>query len=115
MMYELNQTLANDYYGYAGYSSLGGADELISVAVIGFKASGEEFFKGFNYMTVCVIALQVTSGLSGAVVISLADNIAKGFAVSCSIVMSIFISIMFFDFKVRRPSPFLSLSAFDSL
>ncbi len=54
------------------------------------------------------IIFQATGGILTSLCINYADNIAKNFATSISIVLSFLFSIWFFDFTVTlavRPSP----------
>ncbi|KAK4052095.1 hypothetical protein OIV83_002389 [Microbotryomycetes sp. JL201] len=57
------------------------------------------FFEGFNNWTWVVITLQTVGGLLIALVIKYADNVAKGFALSVSIVFTFLLSIILFEFK----------------
>ena len=58
------------------------------------------FFHGYDIVVWIVIALQSFGGIMIAVVIKYADNILKGFATSCAIVISCIMSIYLFDFKL---------------
>ncbi|KAK4050569.1 hypothetical protein OIO90_005036 [Microbotryomycetes sp. JL221] len=62
------------------------------------------FFEGFNDWTWAVITLQTVGGLLIALVIKYADNIAKGFALSVSIVFTFLLSVILFNFKVTVSS-----------
>jgi len=68
--------------------------------------AGEGFFEGFsgNPMAWGVIFLQTVGGLLIAVAIKHADNIAKGFALSISIVFTFLLSVILFDFELSTPS-----------
>jgi UDP-sugar transporter A1/2/3 len=57
-------------------------------------------FRGFNVLTITIIAVQALGGLITAVVIKYADNILKGFATSISIVLATVASTYLFDFEV---------------
>jgi UDP-sugar transporter A1/2/3 len=54
---------------------------------------------GFSFGTVVIILLQAAGGLLIAVVVKYADNIAKAFATSVSVIISCTLSIMFFGFN----------------
>ncbi|KAI5481611.1 UDP-galactose transporter [Pseudohyphozyma bogoriensis] len=58
------------------------------------------FFEGFGGMAWLVVFLQVSGGLLGALVMQHADNIAKCFATSISILLSFAFSVLFFDFHM---------------
>lgn len=68
--------------------------------------AGEGFFEGFsgNPMAWAVIFLQTVGGLLIAVAIKHADNIAKGFALSISIVFTFLLSVILFNFELSAPS-----------
>ncbi|GAA5936902.1 hypothetical protein JCM3775_002739 [Rhodotorula graminis] len=68
--------------------------------------AGEGFFEGFsgNPMAWAVIFLQTVGGLLIAVAIKHADNIAKGFALSISIVFTFLLSVILFNFELSTPS-----------
>ncbi|BGP37219.1 hypothetical protein JCM10449v2_001124 [Rhodotorula kratochvilovae] len=68
--------------------------------------AGEGFFDGFsgNPMAWAVIFLQTVGGLLIAVAIKYADNVAKGFALSISIVFTFLLSVILFDFQLTAPS-----------
>jgi UDP-galactose transporter len=55
------------------------------------------FFVGYNWIVWTTIALQAFGGIMVAVCITYADNIAKNFAASFSIVVSCILSAMFFE------------------
>ncbi|KAM0789843.1 hypothetical protein ACM66B_006690 [Microbotryomycetes sp. NB124-2] len=61
------------------------------------------FFDGFNSVTWLVVFLQVTGGLLGALVIQHADNLLKCFSTSLSILLSVALSVLLFDFHVTVP------------
>ncbi|KPV77036.1 uncharacterized protein RHOBADRAFT_34497, partial [Rhodotorula graminis WP1] len=89
---------------------------VIGLVVVLFQAShhwydpvvraGEGFFEGFsgNPMAWAVIFLQTVGGLLIAVAIKHADNIAKGFALSISIVFTFLLSVILFNFELSTPS-----------
>jgi len=58
------------------------------------------FFAGYNWVVWTAIGFQAAGGIVVALVINYADNIAKNFATSVSIVGSCVASAYFFDFKV---------------
>ncbi|KAK4702927.1 solute carrier family 35 (UDP-sugar transporter), member A1/2/3, partial [Phenoliferia sp. Uapishka_3] len=62
------------------------------------------FFTGFHPMAWLVIGLQTFGGLLIAVAIKHADNVAKGFALSLSIVFTFLLSVILFDFQLTLPS-----------
>jgi drug/metabolite transporter (DMT)-like permease len=60
------------------------------------------FFVGYNWVVWTAIGFQAAGGVIVALVINYADNIAKNFATSISILLSCIASVYFFDFKVTR-------------
>lgn len=58
------------------------------------------FFAGYNYVVWAAIIFQASGGVIVALVINYADNIAKNFATSISIIISCLASYFFFDFKI---------------
>ena len=60
------------------------------------------FFAGYNWVVWTAILFQAAGGVIVALVINYADNIAKNFATSISILISCIASVYFFDFKVTR-------------
>jgi UDP-galactose transporter len=60
------------------------------------------FFAGYNWVVWTAIMFQAAGGVIVALVINYADNIAKNFATSISILFSCIASVYFFDFKVTR-------------
>lgn len=58
------------------------------------------FFAGYNWVVWLAILFQAAGGVIVALVINYADNIAKNFATSVSIVLSCVASAYFFDFVV---------------
>ncbi|KAL6712202.1 UDP-galactose transporter Gms1 [Coniothyrium glycines] len=58
------------------------------------------FFAGYNWVVWTAIMFQAAGGIIVALVINYADNIAKNFATSISILISCVASVYFFDFKV---------------
>ncbi|KAG0145504.1 hypothetical protein CROQUDRAFT_63820 [Cronartium quercuum f. sp. fusiforme G11] len=67
-----------------------------------FKSSN--LFAGFTALVWLVVGFQVLGGLLNALVIQYADNIAKGFATSVSILLSFVASVVLFDFKLSLGS-----------
>lgn len=77
---------------------------LAGVVGVGMK-DGEEishrgFFSGYNSVVWIAILLQALGGLVVAFCVKFADNISKNFATSISIILSLLISTVFFDFRV---------------
>lgn len=64
----------------------------------------ESFFVGFTPIVYLVVALQILGGLLNALVIAHADNIAKGFSTSVSILLSTLASVVLFGEKVSLGS-----------
>ncbi|KFY02802.1 hypothetical protein O988_01891 [Pseudogymnoascus sp. VKM F-3808] len=60
----------------------------------------EGFFVGYNSVVWTAIAFQALGGVLVAMCINYADNIAKNFATSISIILSFLFSVWFFDFNV---------------
>lgn len=58
------------------------------------------FFAGYNWVVWAAIIFQAMGGVIVALVINYADNIAKNFATSISIVLSCVVSVALFEFKV---------------
>lgn len=58
------------------------------------------FFAGYNWVVWTAIAFQACGGVIVALVINYADNIAKNFATSISIVLSCLASVYFFNFSI---------------
>lgn len=58
------------------------------------------FFVGYNSVVWTAIGFQALGGVLVAMCINYADNIAKNFATSISIILSFLFSVWFFDFKV---------------
>lgn len=67
------------------------------------------FFAGYNSVVWTAVVMQALGGITVALVIKYADNIAKNFATSFSIILSFLASVSLFDFKittlVREVSP----------
>ncbi|KAH9864276.1 hypothetical protein J1614_010210 [Plenodomus biglobosus] len=60
------------------------------------------FFAGYNWVVWTAICFQAAGGVIVSLVINYADNIAKNFATSISILLSCVASVYFFDFKVTK-------------
>lgn len=58
------------------------------------------FFVGYNSVVWTAIVFQAVGGVLVAMCINYADNIAKNFATSISIILSFFFSVWFFEFPV---------------
>ncbi|CAD6506044.1 BgTH12-06976 [Blumeria graminis f. sp. triticale] len=59
------------------------------------------FFNGYNPVVWTAIVFQAVGGVLVAMCINYADNIAKNFATSISIILSFLISVWFFDFQIN--------------
>lgn len=66
----------------------------------GSKIAEKGFFFGYNYVVWSVICSQAFGGIIVALCVKFADNIAKNFATSISILVSFLALVRFFDFKV---------------
>lgn len=66
----------------------------------GADISRDGFFSGYNWVVWTTITFQALGGVVVALVVNYADNIAKNFATSISIVVSLMASVWFFDFKI---------------
>lgn len=66
----------------------------------GGEIANEGFFAGYNYVVWTAIVFQALGGVLVAMCINYADNIAKNFATSISIILSFLFSVWFFDFSV---------------
>lgn len=62
------------------------------------------FFVGYNFLVWMVIIVQAVGGLIVAVVVKYADNVLKGFATSFSIIISVFVSALFFKDDSFHPN-----------
>jgi len=69
-------------------------------ALTSSRADISNFLIGFTPLVWFVVFVQIVGGLVAAVVIQYADNIAKSFSASCSIILSFAVSIAFFDFQL---------------
>ncbi|KAF1991792.1 nucleotide-sugar transporter [Aulographum hederae CBS 113979] len=66
----------------------------------GADIAKDGFFVGYNAVVWTAIVFQALGGLIVALVVNYADNIAKNFATSISILLSSVASVWFFDFKI---------------
>ncbi|KAF2468631.1 uncharacterized protein BDR25DRAFT_394820 [Lindgomyces ingoldianus] len=66
----------------------------------GEKISKTGFFAGYNWIVWTAITFQACGGVIVAMVINYADNIAKNFATSISIIISFLASVIFFNFSI---------------
>lgn len=69
----------------------------------GEKVFSKGFFFGYDYVVWIVIFLNSFGGIMVAVVVKYADNILKGFATSCAIVLSCILCVYLFDFEISLP------------
>lgn len=65
------------------------------------------FFAGYNWVVWTAIMFQAAGGVIVALVINYADNIAKNFATSISILLSCVASVYFFKFQVTLSVSFV--------
>lgn len=70
------------------------------VWVDGQNIAKDGFFAGYNWIVWTAIGFQAAGGIIVALVINYADNIAKNFATSLSIIVSCVASAYFFDFEI---------------
>ncbi|KAF1977608.1 nucleotide-sugar transporter [Bimuria novae-zelandiae CBS 107.79] len=70
------------------------------VFVDGQNIAKDGFFAGYNWVVWTAIGFQAAGGIIVALVINYADNIAKNFATSLSILVSCVASAYFFDFEI---------------
>ncbi|RPB11885.1 nucleotide-sugar transporter [Morchella conica CCBAS932] len=70
------------------------------VFVDGSEIMRRGFFDGYNGVVWTAIAFQAAGGIVVALCVNFADNIAKNFATSISILISCLASVYFFDFEV---------------
>lgn len=66
----------------------------------GREIARDGFFAGYNGVVWSAIVCQAVGGLLVAVVVNYADNIAKNFATSISIILSFIASVWLFDFAI---------------
>ena len=67
----------------------------------GNKIDDKGMLFGYTALVWIVISMQAFGGLLVAVVVKYADNILKGFATSCSIIISCVVSVYLFDFHIN--------------
>lgn len=67
------------------------------------------FFEGYNSVVWTAIVFQAIGGVLTSLCINYADNIAKNFATSISIIISFTFSVWFFGFEVSLPVRTLSI------
>lgn len=70
--------------------------------VDGEKIAHNGFFAGYNWAVWVTLLLQAVGGMVVSLCVSYADNIAKSFAMSISILISLCASVWFFEFKMTR-------------
>ena len=70
------------------------------VFVDGEEIAKNGFFVGYNWVVWTTICFQAFGGIAVALCVNFADNIAKSFATSISILISLCASIWFFDFTL---------------
>ncbi|KAI9811216.1 MAG: hypothetical protein M1827_005548 [Pycnora praestabilis] len=70
------------------------------VFIDGEEIAKNGFFDGYNWVVWTAISLQAFGGVMVALCVSYADNIAKNFATSISIIISFLVGIWFFGYKV---------------
>lgn len=70
--------------------------------VDGEKIARNGFFAGYNWTVWITLGIQAIGGMVVSLCLSYADNIAKAFAMSISILISLCASICFFDFQMSR-------------
>jgi len=73
---------------------------IMSIINDGHFISEHGYFYGFNNIVKTTILVQAVGGLIIALVISLSDNIVKGFASAISIILSSLLSVWLFDYKI---------------
>jgi solute carrier family 35 (UDP-sugar transporter), member A1/2/3 len=66
----------------------------------GSAIARDGFFAGYNGVVWAAIVCQAVGGLLVAMVVKYADNIAKNFATSISIILSFIASVWLFDFQI---------------
>jgi UDP-galactose transporter len=75
----------------------------------GAEIAKHGFFDGYNAIVWVAVVFQAVGGILVSLCLNYADNIAKNFATSLSIVISFLFSVVFFDFEVnlsvRSPWP----------
>jgi len=72
------------------------------IFVDGEHVAQNGFFSGYNWIVWVTVASQALGGILISLCVTYADNIAKSFAICISILISLCISVWFFDFEVTR-------------
>ena len=72
----------------------------------GAEITRDGFFSGYNWVVWTAITFQAVGGLLVALVVNYADNIAKNFATSISIIISFVASVWLFGFKITFNASF---------
>lgn len=72
------------------------------IFVDGEHVARNGFFSGYNWIVWVTVAFQALGGILISLCVTYADNIAKSFAICISILISLCISVWFFDFEVTR-------------
>jgi UDP-sugar transporter A1/2/3 len=67
----------------------------------GAEIAKHGFFDGYNAIVWVAVVFQAVGGILVSLCLNYADNIAKNFATSLSIVISFLFSVIFFDFEVN--------------
>ena len=70
------------------------------IFVDGEQIAHNGFFSGYNWVVWVTVAFQALGGILISLCVTYADNIAKSFAICISILISLCISVWFFDFQV---------------
>lgn len=70
------------------------------IFVDGEQVARNGFFSGYNWIVWVTVAFQALGGILISLCVTYADNIAKSFAICISILISLCISVWFFDFEV---------------
>lgn len=70
--------------------------------VDGEEIASHGFFVGYNWVVWCSVALQALGGILVSLAVKYADNITKSFAIGFSILISLVVSVWFFDFVVTK-------------
>lgn len=70
--------------------------------VDGERIARNGFFAGYNWAVWTTLLLQAVGGMVVSLCVNYADNIAKTFAMSISILISLCASVLFFDFKMTQ-------------
>ena len=85
------------------------------VFIDGEEIAKSNFFVGYNVVVWITISLQALGGIVVALCVNYADNIAKGFATSISILISLCASIWFFGFTLTTNVCFIESRACSKL